>query len=297
MGELLREYPRIVLEKKFLSEAEVLHLINQAEGKYQRSTVVDNLSGESVVDEYRTGEFCHLGQSPDAMTRAIEERIAAVTGTKLAQGEAIQIVKYKTGDQYKPHFDWFDPSLPNSNKQLKFGGQRIATVILYLQMPEEGGETEFPDVTPKVSVKPEPGDALFFWNLDKQGKGERLATHAGRPPVKGEKIIATRWLRERATDGSEEKDALVAKSLEKSKLTEAKAAAAKAQKELEEASKAEKAAREQRCYDRMMVVLREERCKMYAMPHTMVAQDGSLKIAATVELEAQDSEPSQEPPK
>lgn len=284
MAEVLCEYPRVVHETRFLSEAEVLHLLNVAEAKFVRSTVVDNESGDSVVDDYRTGQLAPLLPAHDAVVKAIEERIAAVTGTRVAQGEAIQVVKYSEGDQYKVHSDWFDPAQPGSIKQLKFGGQRIATCILYLQMPEEGGETEFPNVT--LKVKPVAGDALFFWNLTKEGKPEILASHAGLPPVKGSKVIATRWLRERAADGSEEKEALVTKNLEKSRVEEAKVAAIKAQQDLAAAVEVENNMRTQVCYEELMTVLRKHRCKMFGMPGVQIGNDGVMRLMASVELEA-----------
>lgn len=286
MGEILLQYPRVVLEKRFLSEAEVLGLLNLAEGKYTRAGVVSNETGETVIDAHRTGEYAMLGPSPDAMTKAIEERIANVTGTRIVQGEGIQIIRYGKGDEYKPHYDWFDPSAQNSIKQLKLGGQRIATVILYLKMPEEGGETEFTEIKPPLKVKPESGDALFFWNLDAYGNGEVLATHAGRPPIKGDKIIATRWLRQRASDGTEEPEEVLKKAEEKAKVETAMNAAKKAQQDLNKAMQEEMNSRAKRCHDRIMVILKEERCKLWGNPQVALDQQGVLRIGATVEVDA-----------
>lgn len=284
MGEVLRDYPRVVLEKRFLSEAEVSNLMLLAEGKYVRATVVERVTGDSVVDDYRTGSLVHLGVSPDASVKAIEERIAAVTGTRHVQGEAIQVVKYEVGDNYKPHFDWFDPALPGSQKQLVQGGQRMATCILYLKAAEEGGETEFPELSPPLKVKPESGDALFFYNLDPHGKPELLAKHAGLPPLKGEKIIATRWIRQRAADGSEESEAIKSKIAELGKLELAKKAAEKANEELQKAADAEGQLRANQCYEEINASLRKYNCKMWGEPGLEIGPGGVLKLFATVEM-------------
>src|SRR3990167_3143549 len=183
--DVLSEAPSVVRYKKFLSDEEVAHLLKLADGKWTRSTVVDNATGESVVSDYRTGELYPLGQYKDAVVQAIEERIASVTGTRPEQGETFQLVKYGVGDQYKPHHDWFDPKVPGSAKQLKTGGQRIKTALLYLKVADRGGCTQFPNLD--LNVIPEVGDALFFDNDPASLKSD----HAGMPVLDGEKVVAT----------------------------------------------------------------------------------------------------------
>uniref|UniRef100_A0A6N2MBZ3 Uncharacterized protein n=1 Tax=Salix viminalis TaxID=40686 RepID=A0A6N2MBZ3_SALVM len=59
---------------------------------------------------------------------------------------------------------------------LKSGGQRIATMLMYLSDTVEGGETYFPmagsgncscggKVVEGLSVKPFKGDAVLFWSM------------------------------------------------------------------------------------------------------------------------------------
>lgn len=287
MGDILREYPRIHLEKRFLSEVEVSDLLALAEGKFVRSTVVDNATGDSIVDEYRTGQLAMLQRSQDTVVKNIEDRIASVTGTRPAQGEPFQVVKYEVGDNYKPHYDWFDPALPGSQKQLIWGGQRMATCILCLKQAEEGGETEFPELEPSVKVKLEPGDALFFFNLTKLGKPEPLAKHAGLPPLKGEKIIATRWIRERASDGTEESESLKAKAADQHNLDTAKRAAEEANAKLRDAMSAELLGRSKLCFDEIEALLKKHGCILTTEPGIEVGQGGSMRIYATIEVRAQ----------
>ncbi|MGZ5781611.1 MAG: prolyl hydroxylase family protein, partial [Burkholderiaceae bacterium] len=75
-------------------------------------------------------------------------------------------------------------------------GQRVATLILYLNDVEEGGETEFPEIGLKII--PKAGNALYFAYMNSSSQPDPLTLHAGRPVLKGEKWIATRWVRERA---------------------------------------------------------------------------------------------------
>ena len=57
-------------------------------------------------------------------------------------GESNQVLKYVDGQKYEPHTDFFHDKF---NARPETGGQRVATVLMYLATPEEGGETVFPN--------------------------------------------------------------------------------------------------------------------------------------------------------
>ena len=76
---------------------------------------------------------------------------------------------------------------------MRRGGQRVATLVLYLNAPAQGGATTFPDVG--LEVTPHPGHAVFFSYARPDPDTRTL--HAGAPVHAGEKWIATKWLRER----------------------------------------------------------------------------------------------------
>src|SRR3546814_11091574 len=75
-------------------------------------------------------------------------------------GEAIQILRYGVGAQYKPHHDYFDPDWSGSAGPLKRGGKRVASLVMYLNTPERGGATTFPEWN--FEVAPVKGNADFF---------------------------------------------------------------------------------------------------------------------------------------
>ena len=79
---------------------------------------------------------------------------------------------------------------------MQTGGQRLATIILYLTDVEAGGGTAFPAID--IEVQPKKGNALFFLNTDRYRMPNHKTLHAGLPVQKGCKIIASKWLRERA---------------------------------------------------------------------------------------------------
>lgn len=287
---VVNDRPLVVLHKKVLSDEEVAHLLVLSSGRWIPSTVVDNGTGESVLHDHRTGQIACLDAAleKDPVVLAINERIANMTGTKPEQGEALQVVKYGVGEQYKPHYDWFDPSVPGPRLNLQKGGQRIRTALLYLKQATVGGQTDFPRL--KLKLRPEPGDMLVFDNVDPLTMAPyQDAEHAGCPVEEGEKIVATRWIRERAADGSQEPPALSAKNEADRKLQEMKAVAVRAKNEAEQAVKRERDARETACTAEVNEVLARHRCRMQGVPVTEIdPRNGTLRIGATVEVFAND---------
>lgn len=188
--------PKIIFIRDFLSDGEAAHLIALAEPNLAHSRVVDAETEEPVVHSGRTSRGTFLQRGLDPTLSAIEKRIAELTNTPVQNGESMQILHYEVGGEYKPHFDTFDEATEGGRSCLARGGQRLFTVILYLNTPEEGGETIFPDLDLKVEA--ELGSALFFESCDSTGQPHPLSLHGGAPVTKGEKWIATKWLREHA---------------------------------------------------------------------------------------------------
>ena len=107
-------------------------------------------------------------------------------------GEGLQILRYRPGAQYRPHYDYFDPAEPGTPKILERGGQRLASIVCYLNTPEAGGATVFPDAG--LEVAPVQGNAVFF-SYDRPHPSTRTL-HGGAEVGAGEKWVATKWLRE-----------------------------------------------------------------------------------------------------
>lgn len=76
-----------------------------------------------------------------------------------------------------------------------FANQRVLTMLVWLNDGYEGGETFF--ATPGLSLRAAKGDAILFRNAGADGRRDPDSTHAGRPVTAGEKLIASRWIRER----------------------------------------------------------------------------------------------------
>jgi len=189
---LTLQRPRVVLFGSFMSDAECDALMDLSRPRLARSETVDHRSGGSEVNAARTsdGMFFERGEAP--LIQRIEQRIAALLHWPVEKGEGLQILRYRPGAQYRPHFDYFDPAQPGTAAVLKRGGQRVGTLIMYLQVPKRGGGTVFPDVG--LEVMPVKGHALFFsYDRPHESTG---TLHGGSPVTDGEKWVATKWMRE-----------------------------------------------------------------------------------------------------
>jgi prolyl 4-hydroxylase len=186
--------PHIALFQQVLSDDECEALIALARGRMTRSPVINPDTGDENLIDARTsmGAMFQAGEHP--LIERIEARIAAVTGVPVEHGEGLQILNYKPGAEYQPHFDFFNPERPGEARQLKVGGQRVATLVIYLNNVPAGGGTAFPKVG--LEVTPVKGNAVFFAYLGDDGSLDERTLHAGLPVEQGEKWIATKWLRQ-----------------------------------------------------------------------------------------------------
>ncbi|PIN17235.1 Procollagen-proline dioxygenase [Handroanthus impetiginosus] len=204
--EVISWEPRAFIFHNFLSKEECEYLISIAEPHMEKSTVVDNETGKSKDSRVRTSSGTFLARGRDKIVRNIEKRIADFTFIPTEHGEGLQVLHYEVGQKYEPHYDYFLDEFNTQN-----GGQRIATVLMYLSDVEEGGETVFPAAKGNfssvpwwnelsecgkggVSVKPKMGDALLFWSMKPDATLDPSSLHGGCPVIKGNKWSSTKWM-------------------------------------------------------------------------------------------------------
>ena len=188
--------PRIVVFGGLLSDAECDGLIALAAARLARSETVEASTGGSEVNDARTSDGMFFDREENALCARIEQRIAALLAWPLENGEGLQVLRYRANTEYKPHYDYFDPDHPGTTAVLARGGQRVASLVMYLNTPVRGGATVFPDA--HFSVLPVKGNAVFF-SYDRPHPVTRTL-HGGAPVLDGEKWVATKWLRERRFD-------------------------------------------------------------------------------------------------
>ncbi|OAY76723.1 putative prolyl 4-hydroxylase 3 [Ananas comosus] len=205
--EVISWEPRAFVYHNFLSKDECEYLIELAKPRMEKSTVVDSATGQSKDSRVRTSSGMFFRRGQDKIIRNIEKRIADFTFIPVEHGEGLQILHYEVGQKYESHYDYFLDEYNTKN-----GGQRIATLLMYLSDVEEGGETVFPSAKTNssslpyynelsecakkgLSVKPKMGDALLFWSMRPDATLDPSSLHGGCPVIKGNKWSSTKWMR------------------------------------------------------------------------------------------------------
>ncbi|MFG6463971.1 2OG-Fe(II) oxygenase [Roseateles sp. DXS20W] len=184
--------PRVVVFGDLLSEAECDGVIELATKRLARSETVATASDGSEVNAARTSDGMFFERCENELIRRVESRIATLLRWPLDHGEGLQVLRYRPGAEYQPHYDYFDPGHVSTPNILKRGGQRVGTLVIYLNTPVAGGSTVFPDIG--LDVAPVKGNAVFF-SYDRPHPSTQTL-HGGSPVIEGEKWVATKWLRQ-----------------------------------------------------------------------------------------------------
>ncbi|URE34214.1 P4Hc [Musa troglodytarum] len=223
--EILSWSPRVILFHNFLSMEECDYLRAIAKPRLRTSTVVDIKTGKASCQSHNillsdtfascrgmksdvrtsSGMFLSSEERKYPIIEAIEKRIAVFSQVPAENGELIQVLRYETNQFYRPHHDYFSDTF-----NLKRGGQRVATMLMYLSDDVEGGETYFPmagsgecscggKVVKGLCVKPNKGDAVLFWSTGLDGETDPNSLHGGCAVLRGEKWSATKWMRQKTS--------------------------------------------------------------------------------------------------
>lgn len=189
--------PLVATIRHLITPDECAHMMNTARPNLHPSRVLRQASGELAETSGRTsGEMTFGDGLKDLVVHNVECRLAQVAGIPVENGEALIILHYDEGDEYRPHHDYFDPERAGTSAVLERGGQRVCTLLTYLNDVPAGGETDFPEVG--LNVAPEAGMGLLFFNVRADGSVDPATRHAGYPVRAGEKWLATKWFREHA---------------------------------------------------------------------------------------------------
>lgn len=182
----------------FLSKKDCKNIIEMIDSSHTRSSVAGSGKEKSTYGESRTSSTSNLNDN-DPTIKRIKKRIAKKLGLNINQGESLQGQLYKPGEYFRPHQDWFQGE--SYTNHCLSSGNRIYTFMIYLNIPEEGGETNFPNLN--LEVKAEIGKAVLWSNV-KDGQPNSDVLHEGVEIKKGKKYIITSWWRENKWDGNED---------------------------------------------------------------------------------------------
>ena len=183
------EEPRVL--ESVLTPDECWQIIHKAEPMFARSSLV----GIDGPDSSRTSETAWISRD-DPLARKIFDRACEMTGKSIENCEDLQVVRYKPGTYYRAHHDSCCEDSEACRSFEDQGGQRVGTLLLYLNNEFEDGETHFPSHG-DLKIRANPGSAIFFRPLGAdESKCHPKALHAGLPITSGTKYVCNAWVRE-----------------------------------------------------------------------------------------------------
>jgi prolyl 4-hydroxylase len=178
-----------------LRPEECAYLVEAVRPYQHPSFVLDPVTGQTLRSTLRTSKTATVHPfQQDLVMHMINQRISDAAGLKLEQGEMLGVLMYDVGEQYRPHFDFLDPTA-GASSQFGSAGQRIATLLVALNDDFEGGETYF--LSNQLAWRGKTGDSLLFWNVDRDGKPDMSTRHSGNPVTRGTKYLLSKWFREK----------------------------------------------------------------------------------------------------
>ena len=150
-----------------------------------------------------TSWFCHYAQVPTVLAKT-QHLLGGASGSDVTHNsdgsaslvacmEEPQIVRYRTGQEFSWHYD----EVPAA--QLDNGGQRVATLLFYLNTAQHGGGTVFRDLCTSQSdaqpltVTPQAGRLCLFFPARADGTPDERTLHKGQR-AEDEKQIIQIWL-------------------------------------------------------------------------------------------------------
>jgi prolyl 4-hydroxylase len=189
------QQPVLAVLSDVMSAEECEELIELARPRLKPSTIVDLQSGQDVVAAYRNslGMFFRL-QENEFIAR-LDRRISELMNLPVENGEGLQVLYYPTGAASAPHVDFLQITNEANRASIARSGQRVSTMVTYLNDVPAGGATSFPELG--WAITPRLGNAAYFEYCDSQGFVDWRSLHAGDTVLEGEKWVASKWMRQR----------------------------------------------------------------------------------------------------
>lgn len=190
----VQRFPSSQLElfiwRDFLPAAQCEELIDLIEFRHRPSTIADS-NGDYA---FRTSSTCDLS-ADNSIVAALQARLSKASGIGSQHAEPLQGQRYETGQEFKPHTDYFEPKGGDYEKYCAQSGQRSWTFMVYLNDVQSGGATRFKAID--KLIQPEQGKLIAWNNRRADGSPNPATLHHAMKVRKGLKYVVTQWYRER----------------------------------------------------------------------------------------------------
>lgn len=196
----LSNTPEIYYIDKFITNREIEYIISEAKDKLKKAKVSFLNKDKNKYKNYkgRTNRSYWLPKDSDPIVLKLCKRIAKEINCDWKNFENYQVIHYGPSEEYQYHYDAYDKN--DSEKYKEFCGERgnrLKTVLVYLNDVEEGGGTGFKNIGKgETIIDPIKGRMVVFENVNKNNIRYKRSLHSGLPVIKGEKWAFNLWLRE-----------------------------------------------------------------------------------------------------
>ena len=183
------DYIKPVIVDNIVTPQEAEHIIEQAQSRFTKSNILGGFH-----ENIRKSETAWL-KKDDPIVRNIFQRLSESFDFDIENTEDLQVVKYEPGGYYNEHHDSCCDDNDHCRNFVKKSGQRVLTVLIYLNDEFEDGYTNFPNLD--INLKAEKYGGIVFRPLETGGKRcHPHALHKGTPVTSGIKYICNVWVRE-----------------------------------------------------------------------------------------------------
>ena len=192
--------------QNFLTEEECNAVEAAAKPRLHDATVADGSGGSELSDNRKAkqaGIKVHWEKEQEGdhiakLSRRVYDYVNHVLPFDIKENgqEDLMSIQYfgrgpddETPDRYMPHCD-------GDCTGLNFKpGNRMATIVMYCEIPKIGGSTRFRNSN--IHINPKKYAATFFSYIDPvtMKMDSSFTEHSGCPVIEGEKKIVTQWVR------------------------------------------------------------------------------------------------------
>jgi prolyl 4-hydroxylase len=155
------------------------------------------------TSNYLIAEGLFVNPSTDVFLMNLVNKILSTIGRTYEYVDYVNFMKYDVNGRFKSHYDFIDTSTSSNIEDLKQGGQREYTFLIYLNEDCVGGETHFSIMN--KTINPEKNKMIWWKNTLDDGSQNILVKHESKKIISGTKYLVGIWVRQQKVHNKEKK--------------------------------------------------------------------------------------------